>query len=116
MTPSARYALAVALTNVPDAEDWKLIKRLATIVTKFWPKIVSRKVHYLIKQNEVFNVPDILKLISIDDEEYTHLMTCLYKNGLARGVQGDQSHEEIHENEEYWKLDDMESKELKKFC
>ena len=115
MSPAARYAILIALTNVPEGDDWSIIERIAKLFLRYWPKSESRKIKYLIRQRETHNIPDLIKLISIDNDEYNHLMTCLYKNGLARGLQGDQGNEEIHETEEYWELDEMEAKGLEKF-
>ena len=115
MTPSARFALAIALTNIPQGDDWSLIHRLAKIYARGQKK-TYHKLTYLIKQNEVYNIPEIIKIISIDINEYNHLMTCLYKNGLARGDQGDEGNEEIHGKEEYWQVDDLEAKGFEKLC
>ena len=116
MTPSARYALAIALTNLPQGDDWNLIRRLTKMFTKRSKIKLSKKLKYLVYQNEVCNIPEILQLISIDDSEYNHLMTCLYKNGLAGSDERDSSNEEIHEKEEYWLLDSLETAGLERFC
>ena len=116
MTPSARFALAIALTNVPQGTDWKLVERLAKIFAKGCNKKEARRLLNTVKQNEVYNIPDILNIISIDKNEYNHLMCCLYQNGLAGSNQGNESDGEIHEKEEYWEMDEMETKGLEKIC
>lgn len=113
MEASARYAACIALTNMPQNEEWEIVKRLLVIYKKESKKQRSKYIR-LCDRRELYVIPELLTMLSIDADEYNHLMNLIYKNDLGNNQEGDGMYEEIHEAKEYWKLGEMDSKTAKK--
>ena len=112
MEATARYAACIAITNVPRRKDWDIIRRLVRLLTSFLDSKTKSKINYACKKQEIYTIPELLTALTIDKEEYQHLMNCLYKNELGRNGQGDSMYKEIHETKEYWKMGKLEAERL----
>ena len=116
MESSARFALCVSLTNISSEKDWLVCDRLAKILVKTWRPRQKRRLTMLLHSRRLYNLPQALKLISLDINEWKHLMNCLSQNVMGGGRPGNQDHEEVYAETENWMLGDMESVGFKALC
>ena len=109
MESTARYALCVGLTNIPNNEEWDALIRLSKILTKNLKDSKYLKITKTLNKREPYCILEILQLLSIDADEFTHLKCCLYKNEMARTGCRDQDTDEIYVEKEYWRLAEMDN-------
>ena len=96
--------MLVGLTNVPEKEDWDVIIRLFKILSPAVIKRTKNKINRLLSKREPYVIPSLLSMLTLDDDEYTHLMTCIAQNGLEDYRAGGTHNEEVYEAAEYYKL------------
>ena len=116
MDATTRFALCIALTNTPMNEDWRVIQRLAKILSYKWKPKHKRRFINMIEQEEIFNIPCILKMVAIDKREYRHLMKCISQNVVDRNIARNEDNEEIYVEKEHWWVEPMETIGLKTLC
>ena len=108
MEATARYALCVGLTNLPDNEEWNVLIRVAKLLKSKFDRKKFIKIINKLNQKEPYVILDILRLISIDTEEYKHLKLCIYKNEVDGCGSGNEGNAEVHVQSQYWKLVEMD--------
>ena len=74
-----------------------------------WNVKNKRRLYNLLKTKEIYNIPCALKLLSLDNEEWKHLMKCLSKNDMGGYSPGNQNDEEIYAEKEDWKMEALET-------
>ena len=105
MAASSRYALLVALTNHPGPQDWETIDRIFKLLTPSLTTHAKTRIANLIKKRELYIIPTIIEILSLDNEEYLHLTNSIYKNGVEHYRKRNQNHEKIHEAKGHKKLE-----------
>ena len=116
MEATARFALCVALTNITEDNDWMVCKRLAKILTTSWKNKHKRRLHNLLKTKEIYNIPCALKLLSLDKEEWKHLMKCISQNDMGGNSTRNKNNEEVYAETENWKMETLETVGFKTLC
>ena len=109
MESTARYALCVGLTNVPKDDEWEPLIRLSVILRKKIKETKYIKITKQLAKREPYCILEILELLSLDQEEFTHLKDCLYKNEMARTRHRIAEVDEIYVEKEYWRLVEMDN-------
>ena len=109
MEASARYAICVGLTNIPQKDEWEPLIRLCkllkgSISDKNYIKILNN-----LKKREPYAILEIIGLLSLDHQEYDHLKLCLYKNEMAKTGCGNADVNEIHVEKEYWRVAQLDN-------
>ena len=109
MESSARYALCIGLTNVPNGTEWDTLIRLSKLLKGALEGPTFNKIYKNLSKREPYVILDIISLLSIDEEEYQHLKHCLYKNEMAKAGGGNSNADEIYVEEEYWKVAQLDA-------
>ena len=105
MSATARFAILIGLTNLPENEDWEVLDRLYKVLSPNLTNVAKRKLKRLLGKREPYVIPELLSLLSLDETEYLHLMGCIAKNGVENDRSRIANNEEIYETAEYWKLE-----------
>ena len=108
MESSARYALCIGLTNIPINDEWDVLIRLSKLLRKTFKLSLLNKIIKKLNQKEPYVILEVLDLLSIDQDEFNHLKNCIYKNEMDGCGSGGQSDAEVHVQNQYWNMAELD--------
>ena len=105
MSAAARYAMLIGLTNIPEDNDWEVIDRIYSSLVPHIQTKANAKIKRLLQKREPYVIPELIALLSLDEQEFNHLMSCIAQNGMENCRKRNQDNGKVYEATEHWQLE-----------